>query len=149
MCLILMWVDKSYCFSSFSLGLIFNILPSLGHLKTFSGHELPLHFSITPRSAITRHDNLGGGLHVHIYVFCQTNKTYFEIDYLNYGMLTYQYAHTPHPQLCTPPQLLHLVTALTPPNHNTKQFWNWKDDESSGFKIMYYNIESYLLLCLL
>jgi uncharacterized membrane protein len=54
-------VDKSYCFSSFLLGLIFNILLSLGHLKTFSGHELPLHFSITPRSAITRHDNLGGG----------------------------------------------------------------------------------------
>jgi hypothetical protein len=36
-------------------------LLSLGHLKTFSGHELPLHFSITPRSAITRRNNLGGG----------------------------------------------------------------------------------------
>jgi hypothetical protein len=97
----LMWVDKSYCFSSFLLGLIFNILPSSGHLKTFSGHELPLHFSITPRSAITRRDNLGGGgLHVHIYVFCQANKTSFEIDCF-YGMLTYQYA--PPPSIMYPP----------------------------------------------
>ena len=50
------------------LGLIFNILLSLGHLKTFSGHELPLHFSITPRSAIARRDNGGGGGSMFIYM---------------------------------------------------------------------------------
>ena len=94
-------MDKSYCFSSFLLGLIFNILPSLGHLKTFSGHKLPLHFSITPCSAITRHDNFWEGLYVHIYVFCQTNKTSFEIDCF-YGMLTYQYAPPP-PNYAPPP----------------------------------------------
>jgi hypothetical protein len=62
-------VDKSYCFSSFLLGLIFNILLSLGHLKTFtSGHELPLHFSITLRSA----PRVGGGC-IFIYM-CSSRR---------------------------------------------------------------------------
>ena len=51
--------------------------------------------------------------------------------------------------ICTLPQLLRLVMALTPPNHNANNFEiKSPDHDSSGFKIMHYNIESYLLLCI-
>jgi hypothetical protein len=43
--------------------------------------------------------------------------------------------------ICTLPQLLRLVMALTPPNHNANNFEiKSPDDETSGFKIMHYNI---------
>ena len=76
---------------------------------------------------------------------CSARQIRFLLKSIVFMVCEHEYMNS----ICTLPQLLRLVMALTPPNHNANNFEiKSPDDESSGFKIMHYNIESYLLLCL-
>jgi hypothetical protein len=123
MCLNLMWVWQAMLFQRISLGLVFNILPSLGHLKTFSGNEPPLHFSITlPRAypgfqslhdvsiyyllkalesrvhrAITRCNNLGGGC-MFIYM-CSARWIRFILKSIAFMVCEHEYMNMHPPQI--------------------------------------------------
>jgi hypothetical protein len=78
----------------------------------------PLHFFITPPRATTRHDNWGGGGGGACSYICVLPDR-FLLKLIVFMVCEHEYMnmHTPPPS-----QLLCFVTALTPPNHNAKQF---------------------------